>query len=57
MPGSYDSKVNPIGSLDGQKLEVKVLLYVFIKGIQASLIFRDQRGGGRDLLIISFANL
>ena len=57
MPGSCDSKVNPIGSLDGQKLEVKVLLYVFIKGIQASLIFRDQRGGGRDLLIISFANL
>ena len=38
MSGRYDSKVNPVGSLDAEKLVVAVFHYVFNIAISASLL-------------------
>ena len=46
--GRYDSKVNPVGPLDADKLAEAVLLYVFNIALPASLLQSDlpKRGWG-----------
>ena len=39
LPGRYDNKVNSVGQLDAKKLAALVLVYDFILGFPASLLY------------------